>query len=399
MYSIYQKTVKKRKKFWFDKKFQNWDWAFNNKKIFTQSSLMKKICVAVVIMLLVFACINTTQDVAIAKNGFCCENVVEQNAENVSLYNGEIRHIFFHSLILYPKQAFNSKKANGYNNWMTTRDEFKAILKRLYQNDFVLVDIDFVRQSHGRGFLFPRNKKPLIISIDDVNYYDYMKEDGFAEKLIVDKLGNIATTVRTPNGAKIVDHEGDAVPILDRFVKTHPDFSFRGAKGVLGVTGFQGVFGYRVNSLRGEEQKTALQNARGVARALKAGGWKIACHSYSHSLKFKDSTITLENLKKDIEKWKLLVSSVTGQTNIFIAPYGTLFPTDDERFRYLCDAGFNIYCSVYKRMDTAFTKHCMISERLNFDGFTMLKYPSRITSTFFDLEGVIDKNRPQSTIG
>ena len=30
---------------------------------------------------------------------------------------------------------------NGYNAWMTTVDEFKAMLEELYANDFILIDI------------------------------------------------------------------------------------------------------------------------------------------------------------------------------------------------------------------------------------------------------------------
>ncbi|HKL94017.1 MAG TPA: hypothetical protein VJZ69_01890, partial [Clostridia bacterium] len=203
------------------------------------------------------------------------EDSEEQNADTVK-YNGKIYHIFFHSLILYPEMAFKSQNAKGYNDWMTTRSEFKKILNKLYENNFVLVDIDLVRQAKGKGFNFPKGKKPLIISVDDVNYYETMKGDGFAEKLIVDENGEIATTVRTPKDAEIIDYEGDVIPIVNRFVKAHPNFSFRGAKGIVGVTGFDGVFGYRVTKLKGDAYNKAFKSAKYVANSLKANGWKIA---------------------------------------------------------------------------------------------------------------------------
>lgn len=38
------------------------------------------------------------------------------------------------------------------------------------------------------------------------------------------------------------------VPLLDSFVKKHPDFSYRGRKGILAMTYYNGVFGYRTDS-------------------------------------------------------------------------------------------------------------------------------------------------------
>ena len=39
----------------------------------------------------------------------------------------------------------------------------------------------------------------------------------------------------------------DLVPLLDAFVEAHPDFSYHGRKGVLAMTGYEGVLGYRTD--------------------------------------------------------------------------------------------------------------------------------------------------------
>ena len=39
----------------------------------------------------------------------------------------------------------------------------------------------------------------------------------------------------------------DMVPLIDRFVEKHPDFSYRGAKGILALTGYNGILGYRTD--------------------------------------------------------------------------------------------------------------------------------------------------------
>lgn len=41
--------------------------------------------------------------------------------------------------------------------------------------------------------------------------------------------------------------ENDLVPIVDAFVAKHPDFSADDAKGVLAVTRYEGILGWRVN--------------------------------------------------------------------------------------------------------------------------------------------------------
>lgn len=314
-------------------------------------------------------------------------------ADNLSLYSGKVYHIFFHSLILYPELSFRGSESNGYNCWMTTRGEFLEILPKLYDNDFVLVDIEKVRQAQGKPFLFPKGKKPLILSVDDVNYYEYMKGDGFAECLTVDAAGRLATRVKTGE-RYITDYLGDVAPILEDFVSSHPDFSFNGAKGIAAVTGYQGVFGYRTNSLTGEAKQEAVFQAKRVADTLKRKGWRIACHSFYHSNSFKDGSISLEKLQSDITKWRKEVAPITGETNIFIAPFGTQFSFKDTRYKYLQSSGFNIYCSVCKHMKTTYSNGCLISERLNFDGFTMLKYTSRISENFFELGDIVDSSRP-----
>ena len=47
-------------------------------------------------------------------------------------YDQPVRHIFFHSLIVDTSLAFDGDyMENGYNYWMTTVDEFKAMLEQL----------------------------------------------------------------------------------------------------------------------------------------------------------------------------------------------------------------------------------------------------------------------------
>jgi len=220
-------------------------------------------------------------------------------------YTGQTYHIFFHSLIIDTDLAFDNKghPASGYNEWMVTREEFIEILPLLLEGDFVLYDITWMceyDEATGKvtkkDIYLPEGKKPLVMSFDDMNYYDYMLTDGFAQRLDVDENGKIVTHVGgTPvkRNGHIVDikdyevtYDGDAVPILDAFCEEHPEFSYRGAKGIAAITGYAGAFGWRITDLdwyTAEEQEMILNKVKLIAQTLRDNGWQIANHSYTHN--------------------------------------------------------------------------------------------------------------------
>lgn len=124
---------------------------------------------------------------------------LESRAAELVAYNGIVEHIFFHPLITYPKLAFDSDSlSKGYNDWFTTVPEFKRILESLYKKGFILVHLEDVfeektvdgRKIIGkRTLMLPKGKKPLVISIDDLNYYSYMIDNGNVFKLVLDAEG------------------------------------------------------------------------------------------------------------------------------------------------------------------------------------------------------------------
>ena len=332
-------------------------------------------------------------------------------------YTGQTYHIFFHSLIIDTNLAFDDKghPASGYNEWMTTRDEFIKMLPLLLENDFVLYDITWMcdyDETTGKvtkkDIYLPEGKKPLIMSFDDMNYYDYMLTDGFAQRLDVDENGKIVTHVggtpvkRNGNVVDIKDYEvtydGDAVPILDAFCEEHPEFSYRGAKGIAALTGYAGAFGWRITDLEWyteAEQEMLLNKVKLIADTMRENGWQIANHSYTHNQYWNNKTITMDQLKYDTGRWLNEIMPYVGESHILISPFGVSFKQDDERYRYIVEeCGFYIYCPVTSTMNTNFYGDNMIQERLNFDGLTMIKYPERIKKFFFDPALILDRERP-----
>lgn len=320
-------------------------------------------------------------------------------------YEGPVHHVFFHSLIAYTNLAFDGdSRANGYNYWMTTASEFEKMLPELLERGYMLYDIEELMEKDPedptkikkKDIYLPEGKKPLVISIDDVNYYEYMKPDGFAEKLVLDADGRVANEIKNENGEYVISRKADVMPILDDFVKEHPEFSFKGAKGVIALTGYQGALGYRITDLEGEELQKAIEEATKVANKLKEDGWRFACHSYTHNQYFKKYTVTMDQLKYDTERWKKYIAPVVGDTNIYISPFGIRFKTNDERYRYLVNEGFNIFCPVQKQPELSLHDgDNLIMTRFNLDGYSMFKRSEYINENYFNVENVIDKSRPE----
>lgn len=311
-------------------------------------------------------------------------------------YTGPIRHIFFHSLIVDSAKAFDGGVSSaGYDLWMTTRDEFTAMLPLLQARGYMLVDYAdlIVRGKDGTispaTLMLPPGKMPLLLSVDDVCYYHYMDGDGFASRLALDADGNVVTIV---DGQPTRD--GDVVPILDDYVRANPGFSYRGAKGILALTGYEGVLGYRITDLQGDELKQAQDQARAVCGRLKETGWRIASHSYTHNNWFQDGSVTLAQLQSDTERWKTRIEPVTGPTNLYVSPFGMQLRPDDPRFRYLVEQGYEVYCPVAVSMKMTWSKDSLIHERFNLDGYSFRNHTALVNELFFPVEQVYDRTRP-----
>lgn len=328
----------------------------------------------------------------------------QQDKDSLVKYEGMPYHVFFHSLIIYPELAFDNEghPAEGYNMWMTTVSEFKKMLPLLLENDFVLYDINELIQVTEDGSLtqkdiyLPQGKKPLILSVDDLSYYDYMAPDGFATRLVINEEGDVVTEVKAPDGTVSNTYDGDVQPIVDQFVKEHPEFSFRGAKGILAPTGYQGAFGYRITDLElftPEEGQQMLEDVQKIAQRLRETGWEIGCHSYTHNGYWRGD-ITMEELESDLTRWRELIGTYTGPTQVLITPFGAHYDPSDPRYQYMVDQGFKIICPVAANMATSYEGNSMIQNRLNLDGYTMLKHPERISKYFFDPAQVVDTARP-----
>ncbi len=335
--------------------------------------------------------------------------------------NTKISHVFFHSLIADTSLALgpDSGTRDGYNRYMTTIEEFEKILQQMYDKGYVLVGIhdmaESVVQADGtekmvmKEILLPEGKIPFVMSQDDVNYYDYMDGEGFATKIVIGEDGNPTCEYIQKDG-NVVTGDYDLVPVLDRFVEEHPDFSYRGAKAILAITGYEGTLGYETAPYRYEEAKQLIglsadekakmleeerAACREVVAALKADGYEFASHSYGHG---NMQTNTVEKFKYDMNRWLDEVGSLLGDTDIFIYPFGADICDwrgySGEKYEYAIKSGFRYFCNVDSAQYWVQRKDNYLRQgRINLDGERMMNDPDKL-SCFFDVESVLDPTRP-----
>lgn len=339
-----------------------------------------------------------TNHTASAKDG----EAVQGSVKEASLfpYKGPIYHIFFHPLIAYPSRAFdNDSLSRGYNDWFITVKEFNRILDSLYANGYILVDINGLfeeKQENGKSVIvkkelrLPENKKPLVLSVDDLNYYDYMRDNGNVFKLIPGPNGNIATFSISPEGKEIVAFDNEIVPLLDAFVETHNDFSLNGAKGVIALTGYQGILGYRTDRLDSPDYETEKSEALKVVKRLKETGWTFASHGYGH---LDAKKANRDKFRKDTLRWKKEVEPLTGPTKIYIYPYGSELSAGDDKFKFLLESGFKVMCSVGNTGFMKYSPEYIMMDRRNIDGVAFY-YRHDMLLDMFDSRKVLDDVRP-----
>lgn len=335
--------------------------------------------------------------------------------------NTKISHCFFHSLIADTSLALgpNSGTRDGYNRYMTTIEEFERILQQMYDRGYVLVGIhdisEIVVQEDGtekmvmKNILLPEGKIPFVMSQDDVNYYDYMDGEGFATKIVIGEDGKPTCEYIQKDGT-VVNGAYDLVPVLDRFVEAHPDFSYRGAKAILAITGYEGTLGYETApyrydevkhlvSLSADEKKARLEAeqeaCKEVVAVLKADGYEFASHSYGHG---NMQTNSVEKFKYDMNRWMKEVGSLLGETDVFIYPFGADICDwrgyQGEKYEYAIANGFRYFCNVDSAQYWVQMKNDYLRQgRINFDGERMMKDPDKLRC-FFDVESVLDPTRP-----
>ena len=289
-----------------------------------------------------------------------------------------MEQLFVHPLVLEPRLAFTPDPlGRGFADYFVTAEEFRRILDQLWRNGWTLVSALAV--ARGRVFV-PPGRKPLVLQEDDVNYYAYFNGRGLADRLVVDPAGRVMAEYADRGGGHVTDL--DVVPLVDEEVARHPDFSAEGAKGLLAVTGYEGLFGEHDVA-----DPAARDRIRMLATTLRADGWVFASHTYGHINLAKDPLGVLE---RDTAKWQALAGDLLGPVHVLVYPFGAR-PTEAGR-ALLRDAGFTVQYDIDVRPLRWIDNGVVMMSRRHVDGFAFAD-PATM-APFFDVATVRDARRP-----
>ena len=334
----------------------------------------------------------------------------------------EVTHVFYHTLIKDTSKAFDGDyKEADYNQVMTTIDEFNKITETMYEKGYVMVSIYDMAKANDDGtmtpgeILLPPGKIPFVLSQDDVCYYHYMDGDGFASKIVVGEDGRPTCEMKMDDGS-ISTGSYDLIPLLNDFIDEHPDFSYKGAKAIIALTGYEGILGYRTASSYSEtpDYESEKEQAARVAQCLRDDGWELASHSWGHLwMGVSDDPenpykISDERFYTDTDKWKNEVESLIGPTDIYIYPNGNdvadwhPYTEENYRYQYLASKGFRYFCNVDASKPAWIQKgpDYLRMARRNLDGYRLYEDmiqedpAKKRLSDLFDASQIFDPSRP-----
>lgn len=315
--------------------------------------------------------------------------------------NSKVTHISFRTLIYDTKRAFDGdKNEQKYSRNMTTVSEFSNILTELYNQNYVLISIkDIASEKDGKfeysDLYLPKGKKPIVISQEDVSYSTDLSGDGFASKIVIDEKGKPKSEYVDENG-KVTVGNFDLVPILEDFIKKHPDFSYKGARAILGVTGYDGVLGYRTNPESENYVGSDVKKAKKVAKRLKELGYEFASNSFGY-IDYKSSGIS--TIKKDADRWVSEVGGVVGDTEILMYPNGNDIKDEayiqyGEKYKHLKSLRFNYFLFGDTDKYSVFLGETYLKQGRRILSGYRLENESDELFDLFDIGRVIDITRP-----
>lgn len=301
-----------------------------------------------------------------------------------------------------------------YNRNFVTTGEFRKILDALYSNGYVLVDFDSFTDSQTdasgsevfmpKDIMLPAGKKPIMITETLVNYFNYMVDGnkdnvadaqgfGFANKLVLQNGEIKAQYVDTSGQTVIGDY--DLVPILETFIKEHPDFSYQGARAIIAVTGYEGIFGYRITSdyisTKGQDYVSQeIAGAKELVQALRDKGYTLACNTF-RNLAYGQKSVA--EINADLQSWTTQIVPVIGDVDVFVfVKNSPISSYTDAAFQQLYSSGFRYFVeegtSTYAEVNTKYVRQ----KRFIVSGNTMAWKGTTFTTPnmIFDPVAILD---------
>ena len=240
-----------------------------------------------------------------------------------------------------------------------------------------------------------------------MSYYGYMidsnkdgKPDaggaGFASRLVVDANGDIKAEMVDKDGNTIVG-DYDLVPILETFLKTHPDFSYRGSRAILAPTGEEGIFGYRIQTsvisdpkLGQEYYNQQVQGAKEVVAALREKGYTLASYTYANRNYGQDNA---NQITEDLNSWDTQITPVLGNTNVMVFAQGAdIGDYTGTKYKALYDKGFRFFLGKSDKPFADVANSYVRQKRLMVTGSNMF-WNGKMFTGMFDTAAILNSMR------
>ncbi len=308
----------------------------------------------------------------------------------------EIHILSFNTLMAFPEKALNPKNklSAKFDEEKITPKEFEKILQFLYLKNYCLINLlDVINLDNlsinPKPTNFPLDKIPLVLTFDNVSYKSNYQNHGEVDKIIIDRKGDFATYTTKKSIQDRIQYDNEFLVILEEFVDKHPDFSFNGAKGLICLSGENGILGYNTNT-KSANSKYEIERATEVVTLLKRRGWSFGSNNYKYIIDSNKSEI---EFKKELLLWQSEVASIVGETTIYSCPKGYL---DKAKLIELSNSNYSIilYNNFTDKPTTSGNQILLPSKKINGQS---LRQNSTELEQYFDCKSVYDlDNRTKS---
>lgn len=298
-------------------------------------------------------------------SGFFDKNLLVIHALDIG--NNEplpaITTLVFQPLLAFPEIALDPKNKHHkkYSNEHLTPLEFENVLGVLHNLGYCLISLNSNwNHSNSENVFhsqnFPKNKKPLIIVFENLNY-DSSNNSGLINKIILDRYNKLASYNTKKSIKDKVSHNNECLLVLNNFIETHPDFSHNNARGIIALNGFDGILGYNTQH-KNANSRREVKRAMEIVLYLKKTGWSFCYNGYNNT-----SLTELSDMEfaKDLSFWNSEIKSIIDITPIMLLDKkdSTLLSCFDKlvyKQKLLLSNNFNIFLSksddfVVKKVD------------------------------------------------
>lgn len=323
---------------------------------------------------------------------------------SVEPWTGEVLVLSVRPLVVRDELAFaRSGNQQFADNSQITGDEFRLLLEKLRQQDFVLISPSQYLSWPDRRpqLLLPSGKKPVMLVFDRWEYTVLDQVCGTAGKIFLDEQGVLKAEAGEKTG-----REYDAIPILEDFIALHPEFSFDGAKALISLNISENFLGYFYSPAQEEESRTAwarvgqefprlteeeyLEQNRELGRVvnyLLERGFDLGSGGFYGA---DTASLSAEQLEEELDSWAEALAPYLSSCRYFIFPNGSHVYSSESSVRQLLAHGFNIFFGEGPGPYHFFTESYVHFDRIPINAATL--GPNGISlRKYFDPEGIMNE--------